>query len=202
MKNVLILFFVIFSIPSARAQSYADSIERYRESYRQEFIDHEHSPLGVQDTSFLRFFAPDIKYRVTAELKLTPEATPFKIPTSSGKSKTYRKYGVLNFTLRGEPCKLEVYESPELMKKEEFKDHLFIPFKDLTNYEETYGGGRYLDVSRNEIVNHTIVIDFNKAYNPYCAYTDGYNCPIPPEANRLSLKIEAGEKMFGKKMHE
>lgn len=202
MKIWLFFFFAILSVVNATAQSYTDSINSYRENYRQEFVDHENSPLSAQDTGYLRFFAPDSTYRVIAELKLTPEATVFKIPTSSGKSKTYRKYGILTFMLKGEPCSLEVYESPELMKKEEFKDHLFVPFKDLTNYEETYGGGRYLDLSRQDIVNNTMTLDFNKAYNPYCAYSEGYNCPIPPEANRLALKIEAGEKNFGKNWHE
>jgi uncharacterized protein (DUF1684 family) len=79
---------------------------------------------------------------------------------------------------------------------------LFIPFNDLTNYEETYGGGRYLDVSTTDIVNGKMVVDFNKSYNPYCAYSDGYNCPIPPDANKLQVTIKAGEKNYGKKIEE
>lgn len=97
---------------------------------------------------------------------------------------------------------LEVYQSPALMQKEELKDYLFIPFNDLTNYETTYAGGRYLDISRKDIKNNQVVIDFNKCYNPYCAYASGYSCPIPPAANKLNAKIEAGEKMFGKEVKE
>jgi uncharacterized protein (DUF1684 family) len=151
---------------------------------------------------YLRFFWPKERYRVVAKFKATPEATPFQMPTHSGKAKTYRKYGVLSFRLLGAEYHLEVYQSPELIKREELKDHLFVPFNDISNYEETYGGGRYLDLSLRDIVDNTVVLDFNKAYNPYCAYAAGYNCPIPPEANRLPIKILAGEKTFGKKTDE
>ena len=80
------------------------------------------------------------------------------------------------------------------------KDHLFVPFKDWTNGEESYGGGRYIDLKTGDITDGKITIDFNKCYNPWCAYSDGYNCPIPPVENHFELKIEAGEKMWtGKK---
>ena len=171
-------------------------------TYRNAFVQEEHSPLGVADTTYLRFFQPDPAYRVTASLLRTPEAVPFQIPTSSGKSKTYRKYGVLSFTLLGEPLKLEVYQSLDLLKSEEHKNYLLVPFKDLTNYEETYGGGRYIDLSIVDFTDNTIVLDFNRSYNPYCAYATGYNCPIPPEANRLPLAIRAGEQSFGKKLSD
>ena len=84
------------------------------------------------------------------------------------------------------------------MKNPKYIDHLFIPFNDLTNYEETYGGGRYIDLSLNDIKDGKVVLDFNKCHNPYCAYSDGYNCPIPPEANRLKVAVKAGEMNFGK----
>jgi uncharacterized protein (DUF1684 family) len=77
----------------------------------------------------------------------------------------------------------------------QYKDYLYLPFKDFTNGESTYGGGRYLDFKMSDIQeNQTIIIDFNKAYNPYCAYSDGYSCPIPPSENHLQVFIEAGEK--------
>jgi uncharacterized protein (DUF1684 family) len=81
----------------------------------------------------------------------------------------------------------------------EYKDHLFLPFTDLTSGEETYTAGRYIDLSFEDIIDNKVVIDFNKAYNPYCAYVSGkYNCPIPPRENTLSVAILAGEKNYGK----
>lgn len=95
-----------------------------------------------------------------------------------------------------------MYQSIALMQQEELKDYLFIPFNDLTNYETTYAGGRYLDISIKDIQGNRVVLDFNKCYNPYCAYASGYSCPIPPAANRLSVRMDAGEQLFGKEVKE
>lgn len=84
-----------------------------------------------------------------------------------------------------------------------YKDLLFLPFTDQTNNKETYGGGRYIDLNVNDIRNNHLEIDFNKAYNPYCAYSDGYRCPIPPEENDLPISIIVGEKLYtGEKKHK
>ena len=84
---------------------------------------------------------------------------------------------------------------------DEYKDYLFIPFTDATNGNETYEGGRYIDILITDISNNTVVIDFNKAYNPYCCYATGYHCPIPPKENALSVTINAGEKKYTKPVH-
>ena len=78
--------------------------------------------------------------------------------------------------------------------------HLFIPFNDGTNYDHTFGGGRYIDLSTTDITGNKYLLDFNKCYNPYCAFAEGFSCPIPPDENHLSLCIFAGEKMFTKHM--
>ena len=85
-----------------------------------------------------------------------------------------------------------------LQKMEQYKDYLFIPFMDHTNGETTYGGGRYFDVMIGDIMDDKLVLDFNICYNPYCAFSDGYNCPVPPKENHLEVAIKAGEKMFNK----
>jgi uncharacterized protein (DUF1684 family) len=86
------------------------------------------------------------------------------------------------------------------MTTAQYKDHLFIPFTDATSGEGTYESGRYIDLDIKDITDNKFTIDFNKAYNPYCAYVTGrYNCPIPPVENRLAVAIRAGEKAFGKK---
>ena len=87
------------------------------------------------------------------------------------------------------------------MQQEKYKDYLFIPFGDATSGLTSYGGGRYMDFTLADIKDNTLVIDFNKAYNPYCAYTIGYNCPIPPKENLLTEAINAGEKNYGKPVH-
>lgn len=180
------------------AQSYTESILQYRQHYKEEFITEERSPLKAADTGYLKFFAPDETYRVKAGFKITPGTEVFDMPTHSGKTKKFRQYGIATFTLHGTACTLHVYQNQGLLKEEKHKDHLFIPFTDATTYTETYGGGRYLDLSVPDISDNTLIIDFNKCYNPYCAYAEGYNCPVPPPENRLPIPIKAGEKMFGK----
>ena len=80
----------------------------------------------------------------------------------------------------------------------QYRDYLFIPFKDLTNEDATYGGGRYIDAKTTDITSGEMILDFNKSYNPYCAFSDAYSCPIPPDENHLNIKIEAGEQEFAK----
>jgi uncharacterized protein (DUF1684 family) len=110
--------------------------------------------------------------------------------TSSGKLKMYSEYARLEFEIDGKNYELYAYQSHRLRAMDEYKDYLFLPFKDHTNGIESYGGGRYIDLSIPE--GETILLDFNQSYNPYCAYRDGYSCPIPPEENHLELKVNAG----------
>lgn len=199
MRYILLLFFtVFFAAQNANAQTYEDSLQAYHTKYKMDFLTEPNSPLKASDTGFIHFYAPDKNYCVEAVFKATPDAKTFKMETHSGKVKDYRQYGVLQFTLMGKTCSLEVYQSIALMKNEKLKNYLFVPFNDATNYETTYAGGRYLDLSIQDIVNNKVILDFNKCYNPYCAYASGYSCPIPPKANKLAIKIEAGEKNFTK----
>lgn len=197
MKGIWLFALVLSCLPTF-AQTYTDSLLLHRQHYKEEFLTEERSPLKAADTSYLRFYEPDIRYRVPATLALTQHAKPFDMPTHSGKTKIYRQYGVLNFVITGQPCSLQVFQSQALLKDPKYKYYLFVPFTDETTYTETYGGGRYIDLSITDIKNDSILIDFNKAYNPYCAYGDGYNCPVPPRENRLPVAIEAGEKLFGR----
>ncbi|MBP6826735.1 MAG: DUF1684 domain-containing protein, partial [Saprospiraceae bacterium] len=98
---------------------------------------------------------------------------------------------------------LQIYQNIRLLTSQKYFDYLFLPFKDTTNGDTTYGGGRYLDLRLDNIGSDQMMeIDFNKAYNPWCAYSDGYNCPIPPATNHLEMAVEAGEKVFrGEKKH-
>ncbi|MBS1772335.1 MAG: DUF1684 domain-containing protein [Bacteroidetes bacterium] len=193
-----ILTALLFCTSNLYAQTYTDSINKFRQHYKQEFITDERSPLKGNDTAFLRFFAPDKKYRVIADFSVTPSSEIFEMPTYSGKTKKFKQYGVARFIINDTILSLSVYQNQKLLEDPKYKNHLFIPFTDGTSYSETYAGGRYIDMETTDVVNGKITIDFNKCYNPYCAYADGYNCPVPPVENRLPISIRAGEKIFGK----
>lgn len=179
------------------AQMYKDSMAVYRQHYKEDFLTDKRSPLKAADTGFLRFYRIDQSYRVVASLEVTKDAKPFLIPTHSGMLKPYRGYGILSFKLHNRSYVLHAYQSADSTKKE-LAAYLFIPFTDKTNGKETYGAGRYIDIDTSEIKGDKVVLDFNKCYNPYCAFADGYSCPFPPRENDLNTEIKAGEKLFGK----
>jgi hypothetical protein len=112
------------------------------------------------------------------------------MPTSTDRMPLYSKYGELTFKINGKELTLQVFQNQELIKREGYEDYLFVPFADLTNGGETYGGGRYLDFHIPK--SDEVYIDFNKAYNPYCAYSDRYSCPKVPDENYLDVLVEAG----------
>lgn len=138
----------------------------------------------------IRFFKTDSAYKIMANLVLSNSLDTVSMPTVSGVIKTYSTYGTANFKLLGKSYSLAIYRSHQLAENLEYKDYLFLPFYDETNGVTTYKGGRYIDLKVPQETK--ILIDFNTAYQPYCAYTSGYACPIPPVSNRLELPIEAG----------
>jgi len=166
---------------------------KFREELNRQYRDSNDSPLSEEDRKAFThhdFYPYQSKYRVEARLELTPDATPFDMATSSGKNKKYRTYGIAHFTIDEVEYELEVYESLRLKALPEFADHLFLPFKDLTTGVSTYGTGRFLDLTKSN--SEILIIDFNQCYNPYCAYSDGYSCPITPFQNFITITIEAG----------
>lgn len=175
------------------------AILEFQESLNAEFKNPEQSPLPDRfrsDFESLDFFAPDTNYVVTANLVRTPEALPFLMPTNTGRTSEEVVYGIVTFSLNGKEFSLEVYQNTELVEDKDYEDYLFLPFSDETNGNETYGGGRYLDLRIP--TGNTLVLDFNQAYNPYCAYNKKYSCPLVPSVNNLSTKILAGVKGFEK----
>ncbi len=179
-----------------QSKTYIQQIAEHRRHYKQEFLEDQRSPLTAKDTANLRFYPPDEHYKVKAKVTPTPEAEPFDMPTVSGKNKKYRQYGWLTFNINDTAVKLKVFQSLKLMEDPKYQDHLFVPFTDGTTYTETYGGGRYLDLSSKDIIDGMIELDFNKCYNPWCAYASGYSCPIPPPENRMSVSVRAGEMNY------
>ena len=114
--------------------------------------------------------------------------------TSTDRLPEYVKYAEAEFELNGKKLKLNVYQNVKLAQNEKYKDYLFIPFKDFTSGETTYGGGRFIETEIPD--GNILIIDFNKAFNPYCAYNHKYSCPIPPLENSLETEINAGEKAY------
>lgn len=199
----LILALIAFAPLTIFGQDFKAEIEKHREEYKADFLKNASSPLKKEDFEYLRFYEPNEKFKVECEFVATKRRNaarekPIEIPTSSGQTATYTKFGELKFEMDGKPYKLAVYQSLRLRNLPQYRDYLFIPFKDLTNGKESYGGGRYLDLRMKEISGDKIYLDFNKAYNPYCAFSAGYSCPIPPKENHLKVAIEAGEKNFAK----
>jgi len=169
----------------------------YHEAKNAEFKNPETSPLADKDRidfESLVFFEPDTSYVLTADLVRTPNAKPFQMPTTTGEKSTEVVYGILHFKLHGKKLELEVYQNKELMLEDGYEDYLFLPFTDETNGIDTYGGGRYIDLRIPK--SNVITIDFNRAYNPYCAYNKKYSCPIVPKVNHLNTRILAGVKAF------
>ena len=177
---------------------YLNEINAYRADLNKEFADTATSPLtpeGLAHFNGLDFFPVNEKYRVEARFVLNPDPEPFEMVTTTARRPVYVKYGDAYFTLDGKELKLEIYQSEKAKVIKELKDYLFLPFMDLTNGVSSYGGGRFLDLKIPE--GESIIIDFNKAYNPYCAYNHRYSCPVPPDANHLNIEIPAGVKAYG-----
>ncbi|PTT77391.1 MULTISPECIES: DUF1684 domain-containing protein [unclassified Chryseobacterium] len=195
MKKYLLIFLLfpllIFSQKFSKEES---EIKKFQKELNAEYVNPKETPLrGENFKNFKQhpFFPISLKYRITAKFEKTENAEPFDLPTSSGKTKPYREYGKATFQLDGKSYTLTLYQSLDLIKQKKYKDHLFLPFRDATNEKETYGGGKYLDLTIPK--GKTIILDFNKSYHPYCAYNAyDYNCPVVPEENKLPVEIPAG----------
>ncbi len=200
MNNLhLFLLFLILSACNQKVDSaYFESFYKERQQHVIELAAHEQAPLKLDDLDKLRHFDYDNTYRVLAKFSESPDATPFDMATYSGKTKTFVEKGQLRFKIDGKDLVLHVYQNVRLANHPIYGAYYFVPFKDATSNETTYGGGRYLDMKKELFSTRRIILDFNKAYNPWCAYSDGYNCPIPPVENHLIVPILAGEQFFTK----
>lgn len=175
-------------------------IKKFQTELNTEYSDRSKSPLEPKDFKKFKghaFFPINLKYRVKATLKLTESSAFFLMQTSNDQPRLHRKYADVVFSLEGQEFSIPAYQSKDLMATKDYADHLFFPFTDLTNEEATYSGGRYIGL-RIPKEGNELVVDFNMAYNPYCAYSKNYSCPIVPRENDLNVKIEAGVKLVGK----
>jgi uncharacterized protein (DUF1684 family) len=170
------------------ASFYIDTIEADRVEKDRFFRSSPYSPIEDRaNFSGLNYFPPDPAFRLELVLQEAEQVEELIIQTSTGDEQTYYRIGTVEFEIEGEPAKLAVYKSPH-------HDDLFLPFRDATSGQETYGAGRYLEPA--ELGGGQLLVDFNLAYNPYCAYSEHYSCPLPPLENWLKVPIRAGEKGY------
>jgi uncharacterized protein (DUF1684 family) len=195
MTKKLWLFSLIVLPFAVSAQSYNDNLLQWREGFIQSLLRGNH-PLKAVDTQYLDFFKPDADYRVVANFVPVSGARPFYLKTANGSNQLeVREYGKAEFELMSTSLILHIYSIVKDGGSKEY--NLLIPFTDPTNGKQTFRGGRYLDVTADDIKDDKVVIDFNKCYNPHSAYEKGYPYFLAPPANNLSLDINAGEKKFG-----
>ena len=200
MKNLLLFsFLLITSLGFTQSEALVLESLKAQVKLNSEFANPETTILTPEDFRTFKeldFYPIDEKYIVNAKFVRTPDEKPFLMPTTTARTPEYVKYGEAHFSIDGKEFVLSLFKNTQPYNEPGYEDYLFLPFTDLTSGDGSYGGGRYLDQRIPE--GDTLVIDFNKAYNPYCAYNPKYSCPIPPKENDLAIRIEAGVKNFGK----
>lgn len=191
---------IYYSLPKTADtnKAYAARIYQVRKQKNQQFRTAANSPLAAaQKRAFdsLKYFAPDVNYRVSARLHRNAAAPTLSLARNDGGTEAYRRWATADFTLPGQsqPQHLLLLQKVSPAGAQE---PLFVPFTDASSGHQTYGAGRYLDLPVPAAEAEEITLDFNAAYNPYCAYNPGYSCPVPPAENRLTVPVAAGEKLF------
>ncbi|QSB25023.1 DUF1684 domain-containing protein [Flavobacterium sp. CLA17] len=196
-KIIAFVLLLTFNFGFSQKKFDKSDAEKFQKTINAEYADAKTSPLMSEDLkSFktLDFYPVSSKYFVNAKLVKAKNEKVFEMKTTGTRTPKYIKYGTLYFTIDGVSLQLNVYRSIDLSKTKEYKDHLFLPFSDLTSGKESYIGGRYIDLKIPK--GETIAVDFNQAYNPYCAYNHKYSCPLVPLENDLKIEIKAGVKTF------
>ena len=157
---------------------------------------HPQSPLEPEQQAVferLEYFDANSDLIIEVDVELFPDDEPvLSMQTSTGDQQEFRRWGTFSFEVGGQSAELTIFSDPH-------GENFFMPFKDLTNGEETYGAGRYMDEHRpgfQPLANGKFKVDFNYAYNPYCAYSPYYSCPLPPRENWIQVPIRAGEKGY------
>ncbi len=178
---------------------YEKEIRTFQDTLNAEYANPETSPLTQEDQATFKgldFYPINRKYSVVAKFEKVKDTAAFRMKTSTQRAPLYAKYGKASFSMEGKKIQLFLYQSIKYRSMEKYKNDLALPFKDLTSGKTSYGGGRYIDLKIP--AGDSIVIDFNKAYNPYCAYNHKYSCVIPPPENFIPLEIKAGVMKYQK----
>jgi uncharacterized protein (DUF1684 family) len=178
-------------------KSEVEAILQMRQEKDQAFKNHPQSPIPENmrlTFKGLNFFPVNPSYRFLCKLNRYPNPATSRMTTSTGQEREYIKAGYLRFTIEGKTQTLQAYKDVLTPQHEGQKESLFIPFRDATSGGESYNAARYLDVEQRP--DGLFLLDFNRAYNPYCAYSEDYSCPLSPRDNWLEVLIKAGEKKF------
>jgi len=172
-----------------------EQIESERKSKDWFFTQNWQSPIKLQDRPKFRgldYFPPDPNYRFELKLKEYKQKKTVKMAYTKGEEQEFIRWGEFRFKIDGKECTLQAY------KAEQNEERMFVPFRDKTNGKETYGAGRYIDLDSYSdfTLSGKWILDFNKAYNPWCIYSEKYTCPFVPPENWLEVSIRAGEKDY------
>ena len=194
LAGLAIIIFYFIGEAFTGEEQYIATVEQSRQEKDRSFRVAPDSPLQAEEKAAftgLKYFPVDPQYRVEATFE--PVALPDTVwlNMTKGESEAYLRHARATFELEGRKQTLVLF-----LRTGDQERELFVPFTDKTNGFETYGGGRYLDVPLPQPGSSTITLDFNRAYNPFCAFDDAYACPVPPAENRLQVPIPAGEKAF------
>jgi uncharacterized protein (DUF1684 family) len=193
LAGVSISFYYMFW-GSGSDQVYIDQIIKERQDKDGFMRSSENSPFKDSQNEFegLKYFPPDLKYRIQASLTPVKNREVIALIANDGSTLNYLRYAWAEFDMDNLHHKLLLME---VLEEGPERGKLFLAFADQTSAVETYGAGRYLDVVKVPGAG-TITLDFNNAYNPYCAYTTKFTCPFPPPENFLKVAIRAGEKVY------
>jgi uncharacterized protein len=190
-KRAAIILLLLGLAACGRELSYEEEIAAWR-AEKDEYMRSSESPVEPAERREyppLTYYPVQWDYRVPASLTLVESRDVLELPTSQNLRRQMRRVGYLEFRLEGESLTLTAFADAN----ESDMRRLFVPFGDLTNGNETYTGGRYLDLSRT--ATNIYDLDFNRAYLPFCVYNPKYDCPLPPRENRLKMPVRAGERM-------
>ncbi|WP_369048660.1 DUF1684 domain-containing protein [Tenacibaculum sp. UWU-22] len=202
MKYLIILFSAYYMLSCNSEEKIAVvGKSDFQKRMNAEFKDATKTPLTKKDFKNFKgldFYPIDSSYKVVATIVKTPNSPIFEMKTTTDRKPLYKKYGVLYFTLHQKKLQLDVFQSQDIDVDSIYKSYLFLPFTDNTSGTTSYAAGRFIDLRTTDEKEGTIIIDFNKAYNPYCAYNHNYSCPITPESNHLNVDVKAGVMAYKK----
>ncbi|SIR93455.1 DUF1684 domain-containing protein [Natronorubrum thiooxidans] len=178
-----------------------DELESKRDEKDEFFAEHPQSPIPPEERDAfdgLDYFAPDPTYRVSATATVHDDPEVVLMETTAGREMRYLRVATLEFDLEREEEDLEdgTFELAAYQLESPNEEPLFVPFRDKTTGQQSYEGGRYMELSpdRDLTDGDELVVDFNLAYSPFCAYSETFDCPLPPEENWLEVTIPAGER--------
>ena len=191
-----ILLLLLFYTSAFFAQNTEKEVYVFQHNLKAFYLNEETTPLTKEELANfigIQFYPYSEDYIVEAKVEYLKNQPIFKMETTGKKQQNYKRFAILHFNLLDEDCKLEVYQNVDLSLKKGHENSYFLPFLDFSNGEATAEEGRYIDLKIPENATK-VIINFNFAYHPYCAYTHGYSCPITPAVNAINQTVYAGVK--------